>query len=66
MLDELAMTVRGAAETRGTSRPFDYYVALMGGCHELVYRYVSTDRIDRLGELEEPMVDFLVAVLAAA
>jgi AcrR family transcriptional regulator len=66
MLDELALAVRTAAETRGTSRPFDYYVALIGGCHELVYRYVATDRINRLDELEDPMVDFLVAALAAA
>jgi AcrR family transcriptional regulator len=66
ILDELALAVRAAAETQGTSRPFDYYVALIGGCHELVYRYVAADRIHRLGELEDPMVDFLVAALAAA
>lgn len=67
ILDELAVVVRAAAESHrscSSPLPFDYYVALIGGCHELVYRYVTTDRINQLGELEEPMVDFLLTALA--
>jgi AcrR family transcriptional regulator len=70
LLDELAQVVRAAVEIHGTHsatgtpRTFDFYVALIGGCHELIYRYVATDRIDQVGELEEPMVEFLLASLS--
>jgi hypothetical protein len=38
------------------------YVALIGGCHELFYRHVSSERtLDDLPELEEPIVGFLLS-----
>lgn len=37
------------------------YIALIGGCHELFYRYVSAARtLDGLPDLEEPVVRFLL------
>ncbi|MCV7329471.1 TetR/AcrR family transcriptional regulator [Mycobacterium cookii] len=72
LLDELASMICSVVETHesrsstSTPRSFDYYVALIGGCQELIYRRVMTGRIDRLGELEDPLVDFLLRSLGAA
>ena len=64
LLDAMALMLRSAAETRTSARrPFDHYVALVGGFQELAYRYVMAGRIDRLGELEDPLVDFLLSGL---
>ncbi len=43
--------------------PAETYLALVGGCHELFYRYVSDGRCSELPQLEEPMTAFLLSVL---
>jgi hypothetical protein len=35
-------------------------VALVGGCQELIYRYIIAGRTREVGELEEPIVNFLL------
>ena len=66
-LDVLAEVIRTAHLSRGQpggrehrERPFEYYVALVGGCQELIYRYIIAGRTREVGELEEPIVDFLL------
>lgn len=72
ILDDIALVIRTAVEvhespsTSSAPRPFDFYVALIGGCQELIYRYVMSGRFDLLGELEDPLVDFLLRSLGAA
>ncbi|WP_446221264.1 TetR/AcrR family transcriptional regulator [Nocardia sp. IBHARD005] len=43
--------------------PETTYLALIGGCHELFFRYVSEGSCGRLPELEDPMTVFLLSVL---
>jgi AcrR family transcriptional regulator len=71
-LDELALLVRDAHGMSGSHAgaaaqlPFDSYVALIGGCLELIYRYVISGRTAEVGELEDPMVTFLLSGLGEA
>lgn len=39
------------------------YLAMIGGCHELFYRYVSDNRTEDLPDLEEPIVQILLTWL---
>ncbi len=43
--------------------PETTYLALIGGCHELFYRYVAADRTSDLPDLEGAMASFVLAVL---
>ncbi|MFI5497507.1 TetR/AcrR family transcriptional regulator [Nocardia asteroides] len=66
--DKLAQGVRliryQALNGRGRELPESTYLALVGGCHELFYRYVTDHRTADLAELEEPFIEFLLASLA--
>lgn len=44
--------------------PDHMYLAAIGGCHELFYRYVSDGRTTDLPELEDPIVQILLTWLA--
>lgn len=66
--DRLANTLRTAHAAHMTASghapmPAATYLALIGGCHELFYRYVLAGRASDLQALERPMLDFLTASL---
>lgn len=48
---------------QGAALPDHLYLAVIGGCHELFYRYVSDGRTTELPELEDPIVQILLTWL---
>lgn len=72
-LDLLAELIREAhvrcgdtTTEAGEPRPFEHYVALIGGCNELICRRIRAGSAGDLPDLEEPMVSFLVQGLRGA
>ncbi len=47
----------------GAALPDHMYLALIGACHELFYRYVSDGRTTDLPELEDPIVQIILTWL---
>lgn len=65
-LDTLASILRAAHTDHdpGTAAlPETTYLALIGGCHELLYHHISDRHTSELADLEEPMVAFLLTGL---
>lgn len=62
-LRELHVGMRAGRSETPTALPESTYLALIGGCHELFYRYVADNRCADLPDLEKPMAAFLLTVL---
>ena len=67
-VDQLAALLRyahGAWTDRDgqPARPFETYVALIGGCYELTRRYATDRRPAQVVELEDTLVELIVAGL---
>jgi AcrR family transcriptional regulator len=63
--DTLADFARMVHTSRGVgdALPDSLYLAVIGGCHELFFRYVIDGRTEALPELEDPIVQILLTWL---
>jgi len=59
LIREAHITHEAPATEASEPRPLEYYVALVGGCNELICRRIRAGSTDDLPDLEEPLVSFL-------
>ncbi len=63
-IDQLAATVKRARDAwtapSDASAPLETYVALLGGCYELMRRYVVNRRTAEITALEDTLVEFIL------